>query len=57
MICDIAISLNTGFIKSGKIILQRSSANYEYLTTVYFYCDIIALIMSILQVIFQKTIL
>jgi hypothetical protein len=56
-IIDILISFNTGFIKNGKIILNRKAANYEYVTTVYFYCDVIALVMSLLQVVFQNTIL
>ncbi len=53
LIFDILISLNTGFIKNGKIILNRKAANKEYFATVYFFCDVIALITSILQIGFQ----
>lgn len=53
---DILISLNTGFIKNGKIILNREAANIEYISTVYFYCDMIALVTSIMQISFQNTI-
>ncbi len=53
LILDIIISFNVGFIKNGKIILNRKAANKEYMSTVYFYCDILALINSIMQIAFQ----
>jgi len=55
LISDIAISFNVGIIKNGKIILNRRAANREYVMTIYFYCDIITLVMSFLQIIFQNT--
>ena len=56
LILDILISFNTGFIKNGKIIFNRKAANYEYIMTIYFYCDVIAFIFSILRIIFDNTI-
>ena len=56
LIFDILISFNVGFIKNGKIILNRKAANKEYMTTVYFYCDVITLLTSILQIILQNTV-
>jgi hypothetical protein len=53
LILDIMISFNVGFIKNGKIILNRKAANKEYMSTIYFYCDILALLNSILQIAFQ----
>jgi hypothetical protein len=53
LILDIIISFNVGFIKNGKIILNRKAANKEYMATVYFYCDVLALISSIMQIAFQ----
>lgn len=57
LIIDILISFNTGFIRNGKIVLDRKIANKDYIMTIYFYCDIIALITSIARIPLQNTVM
>ena len=51
---DICISFNTGFIKNGKIIWVRKQIARNYVFSLYFWLDILAFVVVILQLILKN---
>jgi hypothetical protein len=51
---DIFISLNTGFIRNGKIIREREQILKKYLFGVYFWIDVLAFLVAIIQLVLKS---
>lgn len=54
LVLDILFSFNTCFIRKGIIITERKQIALEYIKSIYFWIDILSLIVSILQVALNK---
>ncbi len=57
LIADLIISFNIGHVKKGKMILNKSDTNKRNISAASFYFNIFMIVCSIVQIIFQHTIL
>lgn len=54
LVLDILFSLNTCIIRKGVVISERKAIAADYLKSVFFIVDVVSLIFSILQLIFNS---